>query len=95
MATHSSILAWEIPWPEEPGGLQSTGSHRVRRDWAATQQQQLECSAVLVLGVWQSGSPVTHTHTPSLFRFFSHVAPEADAGTAELAPWLCSIRWKD
>ena len=26
MATHSSILAWEIPWAEEPGGLQSTGS---------------------------------------------------------------------
>ena len=26
MATHSSILAWEIPWPEEPGGLQSRGS---------------------------------------------------------------------
>ena len=26
MATHSSILAWEIPWMEEPGGLQSTGS---------------------------------------------------------------------
>ena len=29
MATHSSILAWRIPWTEEPGGLQSTGSHRV------------------------------------------------------------------
>ena len=29
MATHSSILAWEIPWPEEPGGLQSMGSQRV------------------------------------------------------------------
>ena len=26
MATHSSILVWRIPWPEEPGGLQSTGS---------------------------------------------------------------------
>ena len=26
MATHSSVLAWEIPWTEEPGGLQSTGS---------------------------------------------------------------------
>ena len=32
MATHSSILAWRIPWTEEPGGLQSTGSHRVRHD---------------------------------------------------------------
>ena len=29
MATHSSILAWEIPWTEEPGGLQSSGSKRV------------------------------------------------------------------
>ena len=29
MATRSSILAWEIPWPEEPGGLQSMGSQRV------------------------------------------------------------------
>ena len=32
MATHSSILAWRIPWTEEPGGLQSMGSHRVRHD---------------------------------------------------------------
>ena len=29
MATHSRILAWEIPWTEEPGGLQSMGSQRV------------------------------------------------------------------
>ena len=29
MATHSSILAWKIPWTEEPGGLQSIGLHRV------------------------------------------------------------------
>ena len=32
MATHSSILAWRIPWTEEPGGLQSMGSQRVRHD---------------------------------------------------------------
>ena len=32
MATHSSILAWEIRWTEEPGGLQSMGSQRVRHD---------------------------------------------------------------
>ena len=32
MATHSSILAWKIPWTEEPGGLQSIGSERVRND---------------------------------------------------------------
>ena len=34
MATHSSILAWEIPWTEKPGGLQSIRSRRVRHHWA-------------------------------------------------------------
>ena len=33
-ATHSSILAWRIPWTEEPGGPQSMGSQTVRNDWA-------------------------------------------------------------
>ena len=32
MATHSSILAWKIPWTEEPGGFQSMGLQRVRQD---------------------------------------------------------------
>ena len=32
MATHSSILAWRIPWTEEPGGLQFIGSQRARQD---------------------------------------------------------------
>ena len=36
MATHSSILAWRIPWTERPGRLQSTGSQRVGCDWAAS-----------------------------------------------------------
>ena len=39
MATHSNILAWEIPWTEEPGGLQSMGSQRVRHDRASQKQQ--------------------------------------------------------
>ena len=34
MATHSSTLAWKIPWMEEPGRLQSMGSHRVRHNWS-------------------------------------------------------------
>ena len=32
MATHSSILAWRLPWTEEPGRLQPIGSHRVRHE---------------------------------------------------------------
>ena len=38
MATHSTILAWEIPWTEESGGLQSTVSQRVKHDWATEEQ---------------------------------------------------------
>ena len=34
--THSSTVAWKIPWMEEPGGLQSMGSLRVRHDWATS-----------------------------------------------------------
>ena len=40
MATHSSILAWRIPWTEEPGGLQSMGLQRVRHDLVTKQQHQ-------------------------------------------------------
>ena len=40
MATHPSILAWEIPWTEEPGGLRSVGSQRVGHSLATKQKQQ-------------------------------------------------------
>ena len=36
MATHSSTLAWKIPWTEKPGKLQSMGSQRVGHDWATS-----------------------------------------------------------
>ena len=41
MATHSSTLAWKIPWMEEPGGLQSMGSRRVGHNW--TNSLSLSC----------------------------------------------------
>ena len=40
MTTHSSGLAWEIPWTEEPGGLQSRGPQRVGNDLATKQEPQ-------------------------------------------------------
>ena len=40
MATHSSILAWEIPWTKKPGGLQSMELQRVRNDLATKQQTE-------------------------------------------------------
>ena len=66
MATHSSILAWRIPWAEELGGLQSMGSQRVRQDWATKQQssvssvQSLSCVQLFV-------TPWTAARQTSLF----------------------------
>ena len=47
MATHSSILAWKIPWTEDPGRLQSMGSQRVGHDWT-TSLHERDFSAVFV-----------------------------------------------
>ena len=52
MATHSSILAWKIPWTEEPGGLQSTGLQRVRHDWATSLSLWLTERQARDLTVW-------------------------------------------
>ena len=51
MVTHSSIRAWRIPWMEKPGRLQSTGSQRVRHDWATSLFTRLSsgCHTVLWL----------------------------------------------
>ena len=52
MATHSSILAWKIPWTEDPGRLQSMGSQRVGHDWATfflSYVTDLQSHLVLVL----------------------------------------------
>ena len=48
MATHSSTLAWRIPWAEEPGGLPSTGSHRVGHDWSDLAAAAHMCMAFLI-----------------------------------------------
>ena len=49
IATHSSILTWEIPWTKQPGGLQSMGLQRVGHNLATEQQQQnIPCSEILL-----------------------------------------------
>ena len=50
MATHSSFIAWRIPWTEEPGRLQSTGSQRVGHDWATSPSPYLTISTILYQG---------------------------------------------
>ena len=50
-ASHSSILAWKIPWTEKPGGLQSTGSQRVRQDWSDLSHSYIFITVVLFLNL--------------------------------------------
>ena len=54
MATHSSILAWRIPWTEEPGGLQSIGLQKVGHYWSDLACMHLESliSKYWVLNIW-------------------------------------------
>ena len=56
MATHSSILAWEIPWTEEPGGLQSLGSHRVGHDYSDLAQHSALIIACYLPSPYQPSS---------------------------------------
>ena len=69
-ATHSSILAWRIPWTEEPGRLQSTGSQRVRHDWTAfttASASYITSLTVLVVGLWFPCPPSSHASLQLLF----------------------------
>ena len=57
MATHSSVLAWEIPWTEKPDGLQSMGSQRVRHNWATKAYCGLwDLSSLIRDRTWALGS---------------------------------------
>ena len=58
MATYSSILAWEIPWTEEPGGLQSMGSQRVGHN-LATKQQQYQTGSSEILSSFPDSEIIT------------------------------------
>ena len=61
MATHSSTLAWRIPWTEEPGGLQSTGSQRVRHIFSLSctfmEKEMATHSSVLAWRIPGTGEP--------------------------------------
>ena len=57
MATHSSIIAWKIPWTKKPGGLQSMGLQRIRQDLASKQKQVLGADNIAVNKNWYYPSP--------------------------------------
>ena len=65
VSIHSRILAWEIPWTEESGGLQSMGSQRVsRHDWATVHSFFLELTQCILSSTWACSrvDPAAHTN---------------------------------
>ena len=58
MATHSSILAWKIPWAEEPGGLQSKGLQKVGHNWASEQVYKFQDYDIFAETVSYSPEPI-------------------------------------
>ena len=68
MATHSSILAWRIPWIEGPGVLQSMGLHRVGHDWSDLACSTHACLQEIVGGwLWDGADADTFSHgSPSI-----------------------------
>ena len=86
MATHSSILAWKIPWTEESGGLQSMGSQKVRYNWATdtftfTCQYRLISNVfIFYFGLW--------LHTMLCIKLFRIMAIGRSFKLAPVSPWL-------
>ena len=72
--SHSSILAWRIPWTEEPGGLHSTGSQRVRCNWSDLTHTHTH----------------THTQDPVMFNLFLRIFchPMLTTNSAETEIWI-------
>ena len=73
MATHSSNLAWRIPWTEEAGGLQSMGLQRVRHDWATITHMLLLSHVRLFSTPWTAAhqASVSFTISQSLLKLMS------------------------
>ena len=80
MATHCSILAWRIPWTQEPGGLQSIGSHRVRHD-------RIDLALLYTRIKFVSFSPVNL----SWVNFIISLATRTQVGCGEFPP-LCHVQ---
>ena len=91
VTTHSNILAWEIQWTEEPGGLQSMGLRRVRRDWAsnstATKAAVSSHWTIFVSACSEEGRPSTrHMSLPwrlQWSRCLPSTSTMADAGAGD------------
>ena len=72
MVTHSSILAWRIAWTEEPGGLQSVGSQRVRHDWSDLALHSIAALECLLFPSyrWENWGPERQRNLPQVHGYW-------------------------
>ena len=91
MAPHSSVLAWRIPWTEEPGGLQSMGSHRVGHDWAGSTGHR---AAVLAAALFTSSQKQLSVHQQMSGWRCGTYTPRNTAQENTMAPHSSTLAWK-
>ena len=91
MATHSSILAWKIPWMEEPGSLQSMGPQRVGHAWATS----LSFNLIFIHIFYFTYSPdMDQLYWNTTFILWTHpTLPLCDATKMLVPPDLASVLW--
>ena len=91
MATHSSILAWKIPWTEEPGRLQSVGSQRVGHDWAESwsSQARVEDEGDRTQGCFSREHLIHSTDRLAEFRLWTK-----ELLTSQADSWQGYFNWK-
>ena len=89
MATHSSVLAWEMPWTEEASGLQSMGSHRVGHN-LATKQHYIHETTMAIFAINKSITSKSFPHPFYLSLILSVVKTPWLHSTGAAAAW-CRI----
>ena len=98
MATHSSILAWRILWPEEPGGLLSTGWHRVGHNLATSLslftfmhwRRKWQPTPVFLPGESQGQKSLVHIYI--YIRIFTLLVYNTEKA---MAPHSSTLAWKN
>ena len=106
MATHSSILAWKIPWTEETDGLQSMGSQRVQHDWATSlsffsflpflrqgAMDPIPSRGTTIPQLCPTSHVAQHTHMHTHTRT-EEISDDSKVAHVNLSPWGAIIKGK-
>jgi len=99
MATHSSTLAWKIPWMEEPGRLQSMGSQRVGHDWATSlslftfMHWRRKWQPVSQVIIWQNYFFTFNEGRISFIFIFIIITKKINSSLNFIVLELCPVMW--